>query len=431
MGREGKEEGRGHRKTSRSNSLAADCRKKIEKYVRMMYFSFLLPLLLTIRPTYSANIPSGPYILPQGTGPYLSRYTAYPLTDQHRPDPWNSTHSRRLMISRFDPVSPHNCKKKELMPYMPPKTASLENEILAVYDFPKILQDFVLEVCTGTKQKEKQRFPLAIFSPGLNTTRLFGSSLAQELASYGFTVLTIDHPYDVDITEFPDGEIIFGGRVEKPTNGNTSSVDRAVGIRAQDVSFLLDTLDKEETEGGVAMFGQSFGGPATAESMLLDSRIRTGVNLDGSMFGRSLTTPLSPVPKAPGGRKNKDKRSFLLWGSTDHNTTSPSYDPSWPRFWATNANTSLYMKEITITPSVHGSSWDLHLLVDVVPGLRESLSEIALSLVGPAEPSAVRVWEIMGRYISAFFWHGLGLKREDALFKGESGEFPEVKILRG
>jgi hypothetical protein len=333
------------------------------------------------------------------------------------------------MISRFDPVSRHNCINKEKIPYFLPKTAELENEILAAYEFPKILQDFALEVCTGaTKRKEKEnKFPVAIYSPPLNTTRFFGSALAQELASHGFTVLTIDHPYDIDITEFPNGAIIFGGRVQKPVNGNTSSVDRATEIRARDVSFLLDTLDKRDLRGGVAMFGQSFGGAAVAESMILDERIRAGVNMDGMMFGRAITTPISI--RSPHGKKNK--RSFLLWGSTGHNSTAPDYDPTWSRFWDVNADTEIYMKEITVMPSAHGTYWDLHLLVEVVPGLRESLSETALSLVGPAHPPGGRVWEICGAYLSAFFWHGLGLRGESELFRGASEKYPEVQILRG
>lgn len=399
-----------------------------------MFLANVLLVLLAVHPSLSANVPPGPYVLPHGHGPYLSKYTAYPLVNHGRPDPYNSTHDRRLMVSRFDPISPDNCKKKIRIPYFLPKTAALENEILAAYEFPKILQNFVLEACTGAKRPEKERFPVALFSPGLNTTRLFYSGLAQELASHGFIVLTIDHPYDVDITEFPDGEIIFGGRVEKPQNGNSSSVDRAVAIRAQDISFVVSSMKKSETENGVAVFGQSFGGAAASESMLLNSRIRSGANLDGSIWGRSLNTSLSPTPRGGGhgkGKEKKGKRSFLLWGSTGHNTTAPDFEPSWQQFWNTNANTSLYMKEITIRPSAHGSSWDLHLLVDIVPGLRDELSETALSLVGPAEPSAMRVWEVFGRYLSAFFWFGLGLKSEDEIFKGGNGEFPEVEVLRG
>jgi hypothetical protein len=50
--------------------------------------------------------------------------------------------------------------------------------------------------------------------PGLNTTRLLYSVLAQEVASQGFTVITLNHPFDTDIVEFPDRFVAYGGDVK-------------------------------------------------------------------------------------------------------------------------------------------------------------------------------------------------------------------------
>jgi predicted dienelactone hydrolase len=52
--------------------------------------------------------------------------------------------------------------------------------------------------------KPNETWPAVLFSPGLNITRLLYSMLAQEIVSQGFTVITLDRPFDTDIVEFPD-----------------------------------------------------------------------------------------------------------------------------------------------------------------------------------------------------------------------------------
>jgi dienelactone hydrolase len=337
--------------------------------------------------------------------------------DDSRQDPFNASHVRRLMISRFDPVPTNSCNLVTV-PYFTPVTAATENDILASYDYPRIFDDFVLEVCeqTNNSYSEKPAFPIALYSPGLNTTRLFGSSIAQELASHGFTTITIDHPYDVDVVEFPDGTVVYGGNVEKPTANSSASVEAALEVRAADVSFILDSLDLD-ADADIVMFGQSFGGAAVATSMLRDPRIKAGVNVDGIMFGPVLSEGLG---------SSSPPRPFVLWGSDGHNTTE---DKSWGQFWAAlnTSGSASYKKEFTIINSTHGSHWDLNILVDVAD-IRGELSEMAGWVIGPGPAS--RLWEIMGRYLSSYFFFALGKEVEDDILKGPSAEFPEVVIIQ-
>ena len=132
------------------------------------------------------------------------------------------------MLSRFDPVPVSRCNFEHVQ-YMANVTAAAEDETSGDYGWPKgLLNRFVLEVCNekypvgvgSGKGNGTEKWPLALFSGGLNTTRLFYSHLAQEIASHGFTVIMIDHPYDTDIVEFPNGDVIFGGSVASPANGS-------------------------------------------------------------------------------------------------------------------------------------------------------------------------------------------------------------------
>jgi pimeloyl-ACP methyl ester carboxylesterase len=264
--------------------------------------------------------------------------------------------------------------------------------------------------------KSKESAPIAMFSAGLNTTRLFSQSLAQEVASHGFTVVLVDHPYDTDIVEYPNGDVVYGNHVKKPEEGNSTSVEFALEVRAKDISFVLDTLEIDQA-GAAVMFGHSFGGAATATAMLHDERLRAGINIDGMMFGSVLNASLG---------SSSGPQAFLLWGSDGHNTTT---DATWGEFWDTLKRSSHvdWAKEFSIINSTHGSAWDLNMLVDVT-GIRDNLSELALSGVGPIP--AAPIWRIFGRFIPSFFRFSLGIEPEDAILREPSVEFPDVIIIR-
>jgi pimeloyl-ACP methyl ester carboxylesterase len=382
-------------------------------------------LFLSILLTCAIAFAQDAIVLPRSTGPYATTLAIEEWVDDSRIDPFNSSHARRIMVSRFDPIPVTECNFEQVQ-YMANVTAAAEDEILGDYGWPKgLLNRFVLEVCEGkySVDKGETKCPVALFSGGLNTTRLFYSHLAQEIASHGFTVITIDHPYDTDVVEFPNGDVIFGGSVTPPANGSApTSYEFGLEVRAQDASFVLDRLGVGADSGDKAvMFGHSFGGAASATALLNDKRFRAGINLDGIMFGPVLNTSLgtSTCPQA-----------FALWGSDGHNSSSES-DLSWNSFW-NSLNSSAYVdykREFTVTNAAHGSYWDLNMLVDVA-GIRANVSEdTQLYLIGPIP--GPRVWKILGRYIPSFFWYTLGLKGEDEILKGQNREFPEVEILNG
>jgi len=357
------------------------------------------------------------FILPQGHGPFRSSLRIAELVDKSRVDPYNETHTRRLMISVFSPVPVFECAKTVLIPYMPSVVADFESDIMHQYGYPEGLWSrFQLEVCASgaSKDERPQKYPLALFSPGLETTRHFYSSLALEIASYGFTVVTIDHPYDTDIVAFPDGTVIHGGLVIRPgnSNGSTASVEKALAVRAKDASFVLDTFGIRDVESAV-MFGHSFGGAAAANALYSDRRLKGGVNLDGSIWGPVLSAGL-----------NNTSQDFLMFESEGHDTI---HDPTWVEFWAALEKDGGWKRELKIKESGHGSYWDVNILVDIAK-IREGLDEVAQSLIGPV--LGERVWKVMGRYLPSFLNYALGRRKEDKIFNFPSKEYPDVEIVR-
>lgn len=175
----------------------------------------MLPLLIfTFSTIASCVLVRGP------TGKHPLAYTVETLTDEARWDPLAPTenlHKRRIAVSIFLPLDIDTNGEGQLeepIPYLPPATATTYRVIVESLGLPKYLLDgFELQFCQKPSQNSNSsnpEFPVIIFSPGFGASRLLSSAQAQSLASHGFTVITVDHPYDATIVEFPSGEVVYG-----------------------------------------------------------------------------------------------------------------------------------------------------------------------------------------------------------------------------
>jgi predicted dienelactone hydrolase len=92
------------------------------------------------------------------------------------------------------------------------QSMGLSNETFAAFEYSVCSPPDTPKGCGS-----KKRFPLAIFSPGAGNSRLLYSNIARSFASFGNVVVLIDHPYDADIVEFPDGKTIMTGNIPETT----------------------------------------------------------------------------------------------------------------------------------------------------------------------------------------------------------------------
>jgi predicted dienelactone hydrolase len=201
------------------------------------------------------------------------------------------------MISVFHPVSPAQCSPY-LAPDLDPITAAFEDAALAQFGVqPGTFESLDLQVCKARENPRvfstPPKHPLVLFSPALAGTRLFYNVIAQQLASAGYTVVTIDHPYDATIVTFPDNSTILAANIS-----TEAQILLDLDTRVKDVSFVLDTLSEPSTAARLlpslacgldvartGIFGHSLGGATAATAMLYDARFIGGINLDGSLFG--------------------------------------------------------------------------------------------------------------------------------------------------
>lgn len=392
---------------------------------KMKLFACQLPLSFVALAATCSGL-----LMPEPCGPYKISMQTSELVDTNRVDPWNSSHPRRIMVSRFDPVPEKECTKMCTVPYMSKTVARAEDAIYQAFIegtgltwYSGVLEKLELRICCEQAHKphhSKKKLPVVLLSAGLNTTRLYYSSTAQYLASRGYTVITLDHPYETDIVEFPDGTTIYGGNVVGDLN-NTAPLVFALDVRSNDATFVLNTLDipfvtetDNPKDARVGMAGHSFGGAAAAAAMVNDTRIVGGVNLDGYMFG--------PVLNAGVGRPGIPQ-SFLLFGSVGHNSSS---DPSWGQFLETmhKWHPEEWLKELSMDGSNHGSFGDYGIIADVA-GWRND-TDLVDALFG--EILGSRAMEITTAYLDDFLQMAL-FDKDPGLLEGPSDQFPEVQFL--
>ncbi len=266
------------------------------------------------------------------TGPEAVGAVDLHLVDRSREDPWSGSGGpRELMVTVMYPA--RDTRGYEPRPWLGPGAGrALTARVRAM----GATGDFVLPVTHGAEgapaARRLGRRPVLVHSPGAGEDRSFTTLLAEDLVSWGYVVITVDHPHDSGEVEFPDG------RVQRRTLPmDFSRAEEATAVRAADARFVLDHL-ADLNRGGtpdaagrrpppglrglpdlgrVGVYGHSLGGAAAAALMRVDRRVRAGVNMDGALFG-------------PVVREGLD-RPFLLLQNPVHGGLA--LDPTWRPFW--------------------------------------------------------------------------------------------------
>jgi dienelactone hydrolase len=265
----------------------------------------------------------------------------------------------------------------------------------------------------------RRSHPLVVLSPGFTNSRSALTALAEDLASHGYVVAGIDHTYESYGTAFPDGRVTTC-LARQARQRDSGFKEKVVGGRTADVSFVLSELTGAHPPwpgaalidpSRIGMAGHSLGGAATIAALLADSRIRAGVDMDGStvaeipagglaraflFLGKQATyTPGSGGAVTPGTRDWKLLRSAVI---------------TWERDWALLTG---WKRWLVVAGAVHASFTDLALLAD------QAGIDIEAGLSG------ARSLDITRAYVRAFFDQHLR-GRPQALLDQPSSRYPEV-----
>ncbi|HUI90089.1 MAG TPA: hypothetical protein VLX61_15325 [Anaerolineales bacterium] len=154
-------------------------------------------------------------------------------------------------------------------------------------------------------------YPLIVFSHGAFGIKTSNTSTFIELASNGYVVCSIDHPYHSLFTIDAKGNptMVDQSFLQEVINLNKGKYDEATGFKLQqqwmslriaDINFVLDTIltkTKDADSGAVyrmidpgkiGLMGHSLGGESSAQLARERSDIDAVVNLDSDLHGEYL-----------------------------------------------------------------------------------------------------------------------------------------------
>jgi len=337
--------------------------------------------------------------LPEPTGSYRVGVVDRELVDQVR--------GRRLMVSVWYPAAQSGAPA--------PLTHNPDEVMIALANLtglPAPLFQHLRYVTLAASQgvpalADSTPFPVLVFSHGMVGLRLQNSSTLQELASWGYIVVALDHTDAAAVTVFPDGETRFYNLehfgIPSDVEPNETLInERVFPVWVADQRFVYDTLETWEVHDPllagkldltrIGSFGHSFGGATALEVCRVDARCRAAVNMDGGLYGDSVTLPAV--------------RPLLLMSSTDSNRY-PDTIEKWTHM-ITNATDVAYWLELP--NSTH---------------LSFTFSQLLSPLLVPQgfEPRAGL--RVVDKYLRAFF--DLHLRRVDTRALGPASGETDVR----
>ncbi len=258
--------------------------------------------------------------LPHPTGPHTIGSEIYHWVDSSRaewftPDRENPNDVRELVVQVWYPATNVIGEPMPYIDHLKIRSAAMGD----AGDFPGFLVEHLDLVKTHSflnAPPESGKYPLLILSHGVTGFRQMHTSLIEELTSHGYIVAAPDHPYDCNLTVFPNGDI---ADYRSEITGFPDSVKirrQQLNTRVADIKFILDQMSTTNQLANqidfnrIGALGHSYGGATVIQSAYEDNRIKAVLTLDSWM---------NPLPDHV--LKNGIEQPFLYLGR-------PSWDDS-------------------------------------------------------------------------------------------------------
>ena len=371
----------------------------------------------------------GRIIVPPPTGPHGVSLIDLELVDTCRQDPYTNASQRIIPISIISPASPASQCVNITQPYMPDSVARFfeqsipgPDQLNASFTLNHTLTETSLSLCEP--HATPNHYPLILFSPGLGFPRHLYHIICSNIASWGYSVVTVEAPGQSGMVVYADGTVqyidaMFAG-AEDPTD---QQLQAASIVRETDLRFALDSLSSPSfaqahpelhlNASRTALFGHSFGGSATIFELVNHTRFHGGANLDGGYFGQPLT-------------HYETKKPFLLFASSLHNQSSV---PSWASVWQHFEGWKL---QLQLENSGHWSFTDLASLFETygvykMPGIEHQVATVLGTIEGHKALKSV-----VGAMLSFFnFLFSDGSEADTASVAHEVTRFADILVVNG
>nr|WP_175407368.1 hypothetical protein [Streptomyces sp. TRM64462] len=315
-------------------------------------------------------------VFPEPSGRYAVGTTVAQWTDRSRPEAATADpDDRRTIVAQLWYPARESTAEPERAQYLGRTQAEARTVAGALADYAG-LPAFVLDglpdarshaVPDAPAAERGGRFPVVLFSPGLGGVRTQNTAWAEEIASHGYVVAALDHPYDSAAVVLADGRTL---RTKVAATGDADTDERrAAGwtaTRAADLRFALTRLtglDRGDTPGPLtgridtgraAATGHSLGGAAALLAARQDERFTAVIDIDGA-----------PHDPAPGPYP----QPVLALTQAIGPDTDPDYIPRLTRTLNSSTATSY---RLTVPGTAHLTFTDAPLYLPPLPALTGS-----------------------------------------------------------
>jgi hypothetical protein len=370
-----------------------------------------LPILL---PVPSIPLPSGPYKVST---------RIYELIDVTRQELYSGKEEvRRFQIQVWYPAEPSPNDKRA--PWM--ANAEIFAPAIATYiHMPPFFLDHLQLVKTPAYQDSKvtptrNGYPVILFSHGWNGFNAQNTGQAIHLASHGYVVVGVQHPYGAVTTVFDDGTIAQNNPSALPRGAPDDEYEAAARKLVQqwagDLSYALDFLEKQTNSvespfyktldlSHLGVYGHSTGGGAAIQFCGADSRCKALLGMDPFMRPVSLEVLDYGV----------NQPAFFMFSQRWADDLDSRNNMLFHKFIL---NVPEALGVISIAGTAHYDFSDIPLLSPLAP---------RLGLKGPI--SGKRVTAIINDYLLSFFDGTLkGLPMD--LFEEQDQKYNEVKFSK-
>jgi predicted dienelactone hydrolase len=261
-------------------------------------------------------------VTPSPTGASAVGTRELRLVDATRADPFRSDGSKReLLVRLWYPTSAESgCVAA---PYTSPQVWSYFSTLVGV-----ALPQVATHSCLNASVAESAH-PVVTLTHGFTGTFTDYTFLAEDLASRGYIVASVDHTHEATAVEFPDGRLetsVFGSHLTKYTRSDAGTLGFAVAVRLDDLRFVLDELARLNAASGgdlggrfdlsrIALVGHSLGGLTTLRALEVDPRFKAGVMLDALTPPHYAKPIHQPVLSLVAGHESWNEDDCRLWAA--------------------------------------------------------------------------------------------------------------------
>lgn len=230
------------------------------------------------------------------TGDYAVGTTTFFIEDSNRIDTYadipNTT--RQLNLQLWYPAEASNAPIADYVP-----NVSIGGKALArALSFPSFIFNHMRLIKPEARvnapiDRTDGPYPLVLFSHGWSGVRIQNTQQAEELASQGYVVAAVDHPYASAFTVYPGDRAVLWkpSIVAWDTPDEAITAQQLVTAFAADMSFVVDSLEAFHASGShpfvnvinfeqIGVFGHSTGGGASYEFCYRDARCKAALGLD-------------------------------------------------------------------------------------------------------------------------------------------------------